>query len=71
MVSNTLKEAEADTLNDILVNVQPKAVINTPADTLSDVDAATLNDTLANVDVVEWSRDNWRHTGPRRGQEFF
>ena len=52
MVSVTLTEAEADTFNDTLVNVQPKAVIDTPADTLSEVDAETRKNTLANVDVV-------------------
>ena len=42
----------AATLNDRLVNVRPRAVIDTPAATLSEVDANTINDTLANVDVV-------------------
>jgi len=48
MVSFTLKEAVAEPLNDTMVNVKAKAVIETPADTLSKVDA----NTLANFEVV-------------------
>jgi len=52
MVSVTLKEAVAEPLNDTMVNVKAKAVIDTPADTLSKVDAKTLGDTLTNFEVV-------------------
>ena len=39
MVSDTLTEAEAEPLNDTIINIKAKAVMKTPAETLSEVDA--------------------------------
>lgn len=52
MVSDTLTEAGAETINDTLNNVYVKALIDTRAEPLSEMDANTLGETLANVDVV-------------------
>jgi len=52
MVSNTLTEAEAETLNNTLVNVKPKALIDTLTEPLLQVNTKTLGDTFANVKVV-------------------
>ena len=52
MVSDTLTEAEAETLNEKLVNVQTKAFVDTPAESLSEVHAKTLDDTHSNLEFV-------------------
>ena len=52
MVLDTLREAKAETINDTVVNVQVKSVIDTPPEPLSEMNAKTPGDTLANVDVV-------------------
>ena len=52
MVSDTLTEAVAEPLNDTMVNLKAKAVIDTPADTLPKIHAKTFGDTLANFEFV-------------------
>ena len=51
-MTDTPAEAEAEPLNDTMVNVKAKAEIDSPGDTLSEVDAKTLGDTLSNFEVV-------------------
>ena len=52
MVSDTLTQGEAEPVNETMVNVKAKAVINTPADTLPKVHAKTFGVTLNNFEVV-------------------
>ena len=50
-MSDTLTDAETETLNDKLINFKAKAVIDTPADTLFEVHDRRLGDILVNIEV--------------------
>ena len=52
MVCDTLTEAEAETLNEKLVNVQAKAFVDTPAEPLSEVHVKRLDDTHSNLEFA-------------------